>query len=142
MGLIKNNTNEKTMSCTCQIVPSKTKKPVRVEKSRKPNNVYDTNKILLLRLGGNLKLKNFAHLFANGPLSETSSYIEVPGCKKRFICKKTSLCWLLTKESSKLSSDRLLRVRGTRGNKKTSNYSNYAKKSKKIKPMKLMKQKY
>lgn len=120
VGLIKNSTKEKKMSCVCHILPPKMKKPTKKNDIRDAANIHDTNNLLLSRLNANLKLKNFAHLFPNGPLEDTSSYVDIPGYKKRFICKKTSYCWLLRKESPKLSSDRLLRVRGARNTKKPS----------------------
>lgn len=58
----------------------------------------------------NISLNNYANVFDNNHLDETSPYTEVFGGSKRMIIKKTSLCWLLRKNENKLSSDRLKRV--------------------------------
>lgn len=60
-----------------------------------------------------MTLKNYANLFTNKEISETSSFVEICNdTKKRLVVKKTSLCWLLRGDSGKLSSDRIFRVRG------------------------------
>lgn len=58
-------------------------------------------------------LKNFANKFATKEVSDKSSYVEIHGGNKRLVVKKTSLCWLLNRESVKLSSDRLERVKNS-----------------------------
>lgn len=61
----------------------------------------------------NPNLKNFAWKFEGRMVKETSSYVEIYGVKRRLIVKKTSLCWLLGKDPTKLSSDRIQRVKNT-----------------------------
>lgn len=58
-----------------------------------------------------INLKNYAMKFQNKEVKETSPYIEIPNNRMRYVVKKTSLCWLLSREATKLSSDRLLRVK-------------------------------
>lgn len=58
-------------------------------------------------------LKNFANKFGTKEVSESSSYVEIHGNNKRLVVKKTSLCWFLNRESVKLSSDRLERVKNS-----------------------------
>lgn len=58
-----------------------------------------------------LSLRNFAALFNNKPVPEESIYAEIFIGKARKIVKKSSLVWLLRKDTTKLSSDRLHRVK-------------------------------
>lgn len=58
----------------------------------------------------NILLKNYADIFENKTISETSPYVEIFTKKTRFVVKKTSLCWFLRKDSQKISADRLQRV--------------------------------
>lgn len=56
----------------------------------------------------NICLKNFATKFVNEPVDDRSTYVEIPSSNaRRMIVKKTSLCWLLRDDQTKLSSDRL-----------------------------------
>lgn len=74
------------------------------------NESYEnTNQIIRLK---KVELKNFAHKFINQPVPETSPYVEICTGLKRHVVKKTSLGWLLRPEPAKLSSDRVIRVRG------------------------------
>lgn len=58
-------------------------------------------------------LKNYAKNFTEKEISESSSFVEIYNDgKKRIVVKKSSLIWLLRGDSGKLSSDRILRVRG------------------------------
>lgn len=58
-------------------------------------------------------LKNYAKNFSEKNISETSSFVEIyNNGKRRMVVKKSSLCWLFRGDSGKLSSDRILRVRG------------------------------
>lgn len=60
-----------------------------------------------------VKLKNFANKFTKSDIAETSPFVEVHNNgTKRIVVKKSSLCWLLRDEPGKLSSDRVIRVRG------------------------------
>lgn len=61
-----------------------------------------------------IDLPNFASKFGRKKVPETSSYVEIHGAKKRKIVKKTSLCWLLSSNVVKLSSDRVYRVRDSK----------------------------
>lgn len=120
MGLITNKSKDK--SCECQIQPYTSFK-------RKTKTFHTENRIPnipLLHACGALHLKNYAYKFGNQPVDETSTYVEIPNWDERFVVKKTSLCWILRKETIKSSSDRLLRVMG--GPQRKKNYN------KKIKP--------
>lgn len=69
---------------------------------------YDTN---CLR---GTTLKNYAKNFGNMELEESSIYLEIFNeLNKRTVVKKSSLVWLLRKRHSRISSDRLIRVRST-----------------------------
>lgn len=59
-----------------------------------------------------LSLKNYAQKIVADKITEHSPYVVVE-CSdgKHVVVKKTSLCWLLRKSPSKLSSDRIYRVR-------------------------------
>lgn len=59
-------------------------------------------------------LKNYAKNFGDMEIEETSIYSEIYNePTKRLIVKKSSLVWLLRKRHSRISSDRLIRVRST-----------------------------
>lgn len=58
-----------------------------------------------------LALKNFATALGDEQVPEDSIYVEVFIGQVRKIVKKSSLVWLLRKDATKLSSDRLQRVR-------------------------------
>lgn len=75
-------------------------------------NILET--IARMRAAASLTtLKNYAKNFAKKDILETSSFVEIYNVgKKRMVVKKSSLCWLLRGDSGKLSSDRILRVRG------------------------------
>lgn len=53
-------------------------------------------------------LKNFADKFNGNTISET---FEIQHNRRKLIFEKTSICWLLGKNSYKCSSDRVFRVR-------------------------------
>lgn len=60
----------------------------------------------------NIQLKDYSGKCTPDKFTETCQYVEIQcAADKKIVVKKTSLCWLLGKESTKLSSDRLLRVR-------------------------------
>lgn len=62
----------------------------------------------------NIQLKDFSNQPKQNVIVEKSPYAEIRSARgKRIIVKKTSLCWLLRKESQKVSRDRLVRVRHT-----------------------------
>lgn len=58
-------------------------------------------------------LKNFATKFNGVPVPEHSAYVELEHPSKKYIVKKSSVCWLLRRNSSRMSSDRLARVQQT-----------------------------
>lgn len=69
---------------------------------------------LYLGLLTNLTLKNYADQFEGETISELSPYVELPRTKiKRQIVRKASLCWLLRRDYSRISSDRLERVKSS-----------------------------
>lgn len=58
-------------------------------------------------------LRNYSDKFENIEIEESSSYVEIYRTfERRRVVKKTSICWLLRKDTLKLSSDRLVRVQG------------------------------
>lgn len=61
-----------------------------------------------------MNLKNFAEKFKDREIPENSPYVRLFIENREFVLKKTSLCWLLRNEYSKLSSDRLIRVRANK----------------------------
>lgn len=62
----------------------------------------------------NISLTNHADKFENQNVEENSPYVEVyRNSIKRVIVKKTSFCWMLRNEYSKISSDRLERVKSS-----------------------------
>lgn len=65
-------------------------------------------------------MKNFADKLEVAAVTPESSYVEVSGCEKRMVVKKTSLCWLLRSDHVKLSSDRLKRVQAERNTNRNS----------------------
>lgn len=75
-------------------------------------------------------LKNYFYTFEDTEVDETSQFVEIyRAFGNRRIVKKTSICWLLRKESKKLSSDRLLRVQAPQPNiNKSSRTSKYVNK--------------
>lgn len=87
--------------------------PLLQMKAEKKNSLTHTGKSDKKMVFQNvLKLKNFAEKFGDIAVPEKSPYVERIFHKtKRYIVKKTSLCWLLRTDSEKLSSDRRLRVK-------------------------------
>lgn len=120
IGLIDNTVANKKNSCFCHISPyiPRKKKASRLKKRITKKNhlstdIYESSLITSMKLNQNLRLTNYAHLFLKKIVPANSPYVEIPSCKTRFIARKTSWCWLLGKETQKLSSDRLLRVTGS-----------------------------
>lgn len=58
-------------------------------------------------------LKNFANKFQHREVDEASPYVEIHEVNERKIFKKITLCWFLSKDTVKLSSDRLARVKNS-----------------------------
>lgn len=109
LGLLTRK-SKSTEFCRCQIAPyvppHKIKSKVTEEKT-----ISD-----LKTLHGVSNLKNYADKFLNNEIDKTGPYIEILQGSNKLVVKKTSLCWLLRRETVKLSSDRRLRVRGARKN--------------------------
>lgn len=78
------------------------------EMTQDKNKIVSISPILLKPIN----LKNFAEKFDGLQIPENSPYVQVV-CEgsKEFVIKITSLCWLLRHESTKLSSDRVVRVK-------------------------------
>lgn len=106
LGLIKRK-NKTKITPICRIPPLETKQWMDVDQEK--NSQLLSPSIQLKSLA----LKDFSEKFPNQPIDETSVYVEVKlsGLKRRVV-KKRSLCWLLRKDNQKLSSDRIIRVRG------------------------------
>lgn len=69
----------------------------------------------------NIQLKDYTGKLNKTHIDERSSYAEIRSATgKKILVRKTSLCWLLRKESRKVSSDRLLRVRNHSSKKHSS----------------------
>lgn len=75
--------------------------------------LYEKLQISLLLKSGSYN--NYAEKFRCVSVGDASSYVEMDNStinrNRRIIIKKTFLCWLLRTNSSKLSSDRLKRVK-------------------------------
>lgn len=112
---------------TCQLPPIRIKS--HEEKTKEKTNVNTTlHKFIAPK---NICLTNFLNKFVGQTIDETS-HVEAPMQNpNRMIVKKTSLCWLLRPEQSKLSSDRILRVRGGMKIKDKKNEKNKTKKQNK-----------
>lgn len=96
----------------------------------KKTNVSETNsrsqpmplKKLTVSDFKNIALTNYAEKTIT-PITETSPYTELIFDSKRVVVKKTSFCWLLRDDVTKMSNDRLLRVRTIADIKKINNKS-------------------
>lgn len=101
-GLLNNNYTDDCFTCELPSIELKTK------------NVKDcaVNQQQMIQLN-KVCLKNYAYKFIDKRVDENSPYVDLfPSNSLKYVVKKTSLCWLLRPDTSKLSSDRLLRVRG------------------------------
>lgn len=80
----------------------------------------------------NIKLKNYEGKIKPNDVNETGPYVVVT-CEddKQIVLKKTSLCWLLSTECKKLSSDRLYRVMTSIKESKSKSKSSLRKKTRK-----------
>lgn len=73
----------------------------------------------------NIDLKNFTTKFEHDQIIESCPYVEISGRRNRLVLKKTSLCWLYSKEPTKLISDRIQRLKNSYDiseNKQTTNH--------------------
>lgn len=103
LGLLEKNYS---VDCfACELAPVKIKEPSN-------ENVRDIIPRQLIPLK-RVDLSNYADKFHGKVVPENSPYVELQAINsKRQIVKKTSILWLLRPEQQKLSSDRLIRVRG------------------------------
>lgn len=92
-------------------------KPIKLEMHFASMKISEDGPILDLK---NVDIKNFADKFSKKKISETSPYVEIYNAHKRKVVKKMSLCWVLSTDVIKLSSDRVYRVRDS-NNVKNSN---------------------
>lgn len=117
LGLIKKSEMTDDSICFSQ-VPRYTKKTKTydeegsIESEEEYNESFETGSEIddLCTTLANSTLKNFVHKFENEVIEDTSPYVEVFRDEKRFVFKKTSVCWLFRNENQKPSSDRIYRV--------------------------------
>lgn len=111
LGLIsRNNPCEKIFKCG--IKPYNTSATNKIK--RKKSCAIAKKASLEMPDLKNIRLNDFSGKLKRTVIDERSPYAEIQSARgKRIVVKKTSLCWLLRKESKKVSSDRLVRVRQT-----------------------------
>lgn len=116
MDLIPENKPKQNYVCKVGPLAPKTaaeQKPERVQSkahNQSTNTLNDSIELMASDLK-NIQLKNYASKVNPDDISETGPYVEVEcNGNRRVIVKKTSLCWLLGTEHSKLSNDRWRRV--------------------------------
>lgn len=119
----------KTFDFSCKInIIQESEAKIRSQKEKKsaPELQQFTNNLYQLK---GITLQNFAGKFKNKTIDERSSFVEIfANQRKRIVVKKSSLCWMLRKDWTKLSSDRLLRVQTNvegQKRKKTKNIAIY-----------------
>lgn len=111
LGLIKprkcNNLN-----FACKIKPSELVSKTKLKRVVPISNDSEFDAIQLTSDDlKNIQLKNYAAKVNPNDIDTTGPYVQIIcSDNKQMVVKKTSLCWLLSIESKKLSSDRLLRV--------------------------------
>lgn len=111
LGMLSKN-NPRAKIFKCGIKPYETSANDRMSRN-KLSKVFKRSKLKMPDLR-NIQLKDFSGKLKRHVIDECSPYTEILTARnKHIIVKKTSLCWLLRKESQKISSDRLLRVRHT-----------------------------
>lgn len=113
VGLIEKECESKDSFCVCpvQLYENKMPNAGKNENNETDYTIFDeTSQDLYMKIIS-AKLKNYASKFAENSIPETSSYVEIQKNDRRLVLKKTSICWLLGKESYKCSSDRKYRVR-------------------------------
>lgn len=114
LNLIK-TTREKTHEFECGVKPYEMRNQC-VELNGTESVPIDDSNISSIQFAAsdlrNIQLKDYSGKCEPSEVSETGPYIEIICAgEKKIVVKKTSFCWLLGKDSTKLSSDRLLRVR-------------------------------
>lgn len=119
-------TKAKHVNFMCKINPYTLNANSKMRSRTKIHNIKTKSKIFNVPDLKNIKLNDYTGRLKQDVNNEKSSYAEIETSGgNSIIVKKTSLCWLLRKESRKLSSDRLLRVRGN-GKKTTCKQINEA----------------
>lgn len=115
IGLIKKAEKSNDTTCFCPISPHIKTKSERINENNFSNCIeFEDEKIEELQLKLILApLKNYANKFDENTITEISLYVEVYRNNHRYVFKKTSMCWLLSEEGYKCSSDRKYRVRDT-----------------------------
>lgn len=117
VGLIETNVKSKDQTCVYRALPYKNKKKKDVDDEDLNQTFDDYDETHLKNIS--TQIKNYAAKFEKDSLIDTSSYVELYINGKRHVFKKTSLCFVLSKESYKCSSDRKFRVRNPiKSNKK------------------------
>lgn len=104
-GLLK----QKISEVPCKIGPPQTKDTASIQRQFAAMAI--SNKISRKICLEDIELKNYEFKFSGKEVNKNGPYVEIIANQKRFIVKKTSLCWLLSKDPVKLSSDRLERVK-------------------------------
>lgn len=106
IGLLSEEERNIKLGCKCEAYKPKEKRKL----SKNKQIFVDKEKLVHLQ---SVSLINYAYKFENRSVICTSPYVEIFGSKNRLIVRKTSLTWLLRANSTKLSSDRLLRVKNS-----------------------------
>lgn len=112
--------NRRNINLNCNIPPHGT---IFKKSKESDEEEYDSDEaieasMLVLSQLRKVNLPNYAEKFHDIEIDESSSYPEVFG-GRRIVLKKSSLCWLLRKNETKLSSDRIQRVKNGFNIKKT-----------------------
>lgn len=102
MGLVQSKNVNKSNKLTCDVSVYRGSNwvDVRDEEIKKPLPKF-----------GNIDLRDYSKQIAGKTIDETSSYVKLSCLKKTMYVKKTSLCWFLRRDTYKLSSDRIVRVK-------------------------------
>lgn len=101
----------KSFDDSCKIRPYKSKpnkKKLKVKKS-----VYSRKEIDgTMKLLQTILLKDYSNKFTDKEIDSTSPYVEISSkFRKRFVVKKSALVWFLRNDHTRVSSDRLERVK-------------------------------
>lgn len=103
IGLLREKNSD--ISLKCELLPH----APQADSSRETeyNEANQTELVSILSQLRTVSLKNYADVFDDKTLADTSSYTEIFGGSKRMIIKKTSLCWFLRINEDKLSLKRV-----------------------------------
>lgn len=110
LGLIKSKC--KIQNYVCKINPSISMPETKLKPTVSHISSAELSSIQLTPSDlKNIQLKNYAAKVKPEEIEATGPYVQIQ-CSgdKQLLVKKTSLCWLLSTQCNKLSSDRLLRV--------------------------------